>query len=199
MSFACKDVAELLPFFLNGSLGVEEEGLRCHLAACNRCRQELVEVQKAWLVFDSHIPSMILVEYAQGMEMESGDRRWIDNHLALCSSCAELASLVTTHGISEDLNSGFAEAKGPRERRWSLIAGRIAAAIVVLATFVWLGSPDAGEDSRTRTESVSGSPIVVSESPLGAENPFLDGFETGTTSAWSLVQETAEEPSALDL
>jgi len=200
MSSACKDVVELVPFFLNGSLGAEEEKVRSHLAACSRCRQELAEAQQAWLVFDSHIPSLLLAEYAQGTGMEFEDRKWIEDHLGSCLWCSELVGLVETDRCSDDLSSGLAEQKGAGERRWPVAASRIAAGLVAVAAFLWLvGSPKGVEQSQPTIESVSAGSTVGSESALSTGTPFLDGFESGTTLAWSLAEHEREEPSDLDI
>ncbi len=91
----CERVNELLPWFLNGSLGANERhAVSEHLAKCNKCRKELQQAAFAGAVHQQHIPEQMLVDYAYDQLSEPSDVELVDQHLAICNECSEQLALV---------------------------------------------------------------------------------------------------------
>ncbi len=89
----CQQVAELLPWLLNGTLeGAERSDLEQHLEGCDVCRAELREAEAARLLFGGHPPVEMLVEHAAD-EPEAA-QALVEAHLAGCDSCTEELALV---------------------------------------------------------------------------------------------------------
>jgi len=85
----CDQVAELLPWLLNGTLDVaEEQQARAHLATCEICRQELDEAISVWPVFGQHVPVEALIDQALKRPTLSPAPELIEEHLAKCQECA---------------------------------------------------------------------------------------------------------------
>lgn len=104
MNLNCDQVAELLPWYLNGTLdeGVQGE-VRVHLEGCTKCRQALEETRLAWRIFDQHIPSEALVALAWGETPEGLDPGVLERHLETCPECAaELELVRTSRRLEED-------------------------------------------------------------------------------------------------
>jgi len=89
----CRQIIELLPWFLNGSLSPDEDRqLRGHLKDCDRCRAELGEVLFAAKMFSTHPETAALVELV--FDPPSADRQALEQHLLLCPDCAEQVALL---------------------------------------------------------------------------------------------------------
>lgn len=104
MNLNCDQVAELLPWYLNGTLdeGVQGE-VRVHLEGCTKCRQALEETRLAWRIFDQHIPSEALVALAWGETPGGLDPGVLERHLETCPECAaELEMVRTSRRLEED-------------------------------------------------------------------------------------------------
>jgi hypothetical protein len=87
----CQRTAELLPWYLNGTLDAAERGeLERHLAGCDGCRTERRQVERALLLFGSHPPVGMLLDFVDGRPEVPRDL--VEAHLAGCAACtAELA------------------------------------------------------------------------------------------------------------
>src|SRR5215207_5880271 len=104
MNLNCDHVAELLPWYLNGTLDEGEQGeVRVHLEGCTKCRQALEDTRLAWRIYDQHIPSESLVALAWGETPEGLDPDVLERHLETCPQCAaELEMVRTSRKLEED-------------------------------------------------------------------------------------------------
>jgi len=94
-SMSCEQVAELLPWLLNGTLEEEErQAVEGHLEGCPRCRAELEDTAFAGRVFGQHLPTEVLVELGFGGTPEGLDPAVVEEHLADCPKCAAELELV---------------------------------------------------------------------------------------------------------
>lgn len=152
MNLNCDLVTELLPWYLNGTLGEGEQGeVRVHLEGCAKCRQALEETRLAWRIFDQHIPSEALVALAWGETPEGLDPGVLERHLETCPQCAaELEMARTSRRLEEDdrialfptpaerLPLPRHRGEGGRDRPWrtaAMAAGL--AGIVAAGGWVW--------------------------------------------------------------
>ncbi len=91
----CERVNEILPWFLNGSLGASERhAVTEHLAKCNNCRKELQQAAFAGAVHQQHVSEQMLVDYAYDQLSNPSDVELVDQHLAFCNECSEQLALV---------------------------------------------------------------------------------------------------------
>jgi len=200
-SLSCDAVTELVPWLMRGSLAPEEETrVRAHLAVCADCCKELVEYLEVQDLLDTHLPSIEIARYSQGLPPESLSRERIERHLSTCSSCSEEAQLAASDcvvGIDE------ARKKSP-ESHWQRVriglAASIAAAVLGWGLFA-LTSRDLGQtraidppSSATEHREPDNSLAAVgdemkTEDQVIATRLFLDGFETGRPDFWSEVQD----------
>ena len=190
---SCTDAAELMPWLLNGSLDeAESRRLRQHLAACEACRLELAEAADAWQLMTRHVPSMSLAEYAQGLPPSELSREQIEAHLEVCASCREEAELAGTgevvdfetarsrRTVSALEPAAASSQRGVRHRRWA-IAATVAAAAAGAMLF-----DRAEQDTLSPPASVEARAEGAHENEQqSASTVFFDGFESGTTAAWS--------------
>jgi hypothetical protein len=147
----CRYIAELLPWLLNGTLAPDDRRqVNAHLAGCLACRQELKETVVAWNVFQTHLPSETLVDYAFEQSIAPPDRGLIEGHLATCEECsAELAMVRESRRLAEEedvpavLRKAFVPAAEKKKwREWfqfpSLVPVAVGLALaVVAAAAVW--------------------------------------------------------------
>lgn len=201
---SCQDAAELLPWLLNGSLEAGEwQDLVAHLAECESCRRELEETEAAWGVFTQHIPSLDLAEYAQGMASDGMDRERIERHLASCPSCRRELELATPEEVV-DLETareerrlverlrGTERATEKPVRSWR----RLAAAASFVATLssgalVWsvVQSTSLAPNPADSTASMPLAEGVAQQTASESTGIFVEGFESGTLTAWSTVSQ----------
>lgn len=89
----CRQAAELLPWYLNGTLAADERtDLEDHLRGCDGCRAELHETETARILFGGHPSAGLLVDYAFArLEVP---REVVESHLAGCGACAAELALV---------------------------------------------------------------------------------------------------------
>ncbi len=203
----CQAVVELLPWLLNGSLDRREQAsVAAHLAVCESCRSELEETAQVWQMAGEHVPSLALAEYAEDQQPSEWDRGQIERHLALCPSCRQELEWATAGRVVdfERAARSAASAAGRRPARWRRLA--VAASFVAaLVSGVWVwnlagpGSPAPSTGVTARVQATTpaedwplsaGLPVRAGERS-GEENRsgnlFTDGFEAGSTSAWSSI------------
>lgn len=88
----CRQTAEWIPWFLNGTLEADlHRQVEEHLGTCVKCQAELDEAQAAWMLADTHLPVDALLDLADSkrepLEVEA-------RHLAECPACSEELSLL---------------------------------------------------------------------------------------------------------
>jgi anti-sigma factor RsiW len=146
MNFNCDLVAELLPWYLNGTLDEREQGeVRVHLEGCTKCRQALDETRLAWRIYDQHIPSEALVALGWGETPEGLDPDVLERHLETCPQCAaELEMVRTSRKLEEDERIALfptsarpvkTERSAPGWRTAAMAAGL--AGVVAASGWVW--------------------------------------------------------------
>jgi hypothetical protein len=98
----CEDVAERLPWLLNGTLAAEEaESMRGHLASCAACRRELGETRWAAALFGTHVPTDVLIALAWRKAEPSAALEVARRHIDRCPTCAEELTLARESGDLE--------------------------------------------------------------------------------------------------
>jgi anti-sigma factor RsiW len=91
----CETSTTLLPWLLNGSLDPAElEELGRHVAACDRCREELARTRLAFDLYGSHPAAAELAEYVAG-ELPAVAAATVADHLGLCAECRDEVELLT--------------------------------------------------------------------------------------------------------
>jgi len=91
----CRTAVELLPWLLNGTLkGEERRGVLEHLEECAECRQELVEIRDAGVLYQAHPGADELWAHAAGEISDPARAELLATHLTLCRSCAEEVALI---------------------------------------------------------------------------------------------------------
>lgn len=171
MNLNCDQVAELLPWHLNGTLdeGVQGE-VRVHLEGCTQCRRALEETRLAWRIFDQHIPSEALVALAWGETPEGLDPGVLERHLETCPECAaELEMVRTSRRLEEDdrialfPTSARAERTGKPSQPWRAAAMAAGLAGIVAASG-WLWSSGRANDLEERLARAS-RPVETAPAP----------------------------------
>ena len=77
----CQQAAELMPWYLNGTLDAAERAeLEEHLGGCDVCRAELRETETARVLFGGHPTAGLLVDYA--FDRPEAPRDVVEAHLA---------------------------------------------------------------------------------------------------------------------
>lgn len=152
MSLNCDQVAELLPWYLNGTLdaGVQDE-VRVHLEGCTKCRQALEDTRLAWRIYDQHIPSEALVALAWGETPEGLDPDILERHLETCPECtAELEMVRTSRRLEEDDRIAlFPTPARPAKTPWRTAAMAAGLAGIVAASG-WVRTADRAGDLEAR-------------------------------------------------
>lgn len=202
----CREVTELLPWLINGSLdNGEERSLLEHVTACESCRGELAEAAQAWELLTHHVPSLALAEYGLGVEPQGLERERIARHLAVCPRCREELAWVRSDGVV-DFQEARSErtgavASGParsfvarrsalRMRRWAVAAGLAGALVAggLVGAFLELGS------ARSTTKLATAERDDYGREPGGGAL-FQDGFESGGVGSWSTNQSSGQPHS----
>ena len=89
----CQEAAELMPWYLNGTLhAAERTDIEEHLAHCSTCRAELGEAEAAGLLFGGHPSVDLLVDYAY--DRTEVPRDLVEAHLASCGTCTDELAMV---------------------------------------------------------------------------------------------------------
>jgi hypothetical protein len=128
----CNQAIELLPWLLNGSLREDERReVREHLLTCLSCRDALADTQKAWEIFDQHVPASALVAHAAGERPEGIDPAVLQAHLEACPECSSELELVRMgRRLTEDESiATFGRQQTPRTSPRTVSSGWRAAAL----------------------------------------------------------------------
>ncbi len=92
---ACERTAELLPWYLNGTLTEEEANeVRRHLSECDRCRAEQRATAEVGAFFDSHPSPEDLISHLLGEAGKGLSRERIERHVSECAECREELRLL---------------------------------------------------------------------------------------------------------
>jgi predicted anti-sigma-YlaC factor YlaD len=196
-SSECQRVVEYLPWLLNGGLEMNEKSaILAHVRLCSACRDELAEWTSAFELFEHHVPSLALAEYAMGAD-GSLPKSLIESHVARCEACrSEVATVRSNEGLvvpfepPQTRRRARATASPNRWAWWTAAAAGMVAATV-------LGSFVLRSGSLVRRAAVS-----QAVTPTTMEyHLFADGFESGTTGSWQIpsqqsIRGPAPEPSA---
>ncbi|MCB1036830.1 MAG: zf-HC2 domain-containing protein [Acidobacteria bacterium] len=196
----CSTVAELLPWYLNGTLEAEElAAVEAHLEGCPRCRQEHRETAFAAAAFNTHPAPEQLIRFAFHEMPLGAERSVLEAHLRLCAACSEELGLIEASrdrqhqasdeaplpisGVSAPLPFRSRPKAGTTSRSWRM--GAIAASLLaILAAGYWMWSLELGSHGIG-----SGGPATAGlETPGGklpaAESSFLVvAAQPGTLSA----------------
>jgi hypothetical protein len=133
----CRDVAERLPWYLNGTLpAAERDPLQAHVEGCDQCREELSQTRRLRALLGAHPPSDAIVAFAaeETVEGQGADARRA--HFAMCAECQEELALARESARAvENPPAVSAPATGPRAA-WSARTAAAAAAILVSGILV---------------------------------------------------------------
>ncbi len=213
-AMSCVESLELQPWLLNGSLeSGEKQEVLAHLRNCKACRAAFADTRQAAELLTQHVPSMAIVEYAQGLVPSESDRDQIEKHLESCLSCRQEVDWVMAEQViasdqvidfqtarqrlAETALDGTAVASGsdslksnygstPSQFQSTPSHDWAVAATVTLA----LGAGAFLISDRTEQAPAEPSPAVASlevkdSAHLNATAVFSDGFELGNTARWS--------------
>lgn len=142
----CQQVAERLPWIVNGTLGGNErDEVRRHLTTCPACQRELDETRAAARMFGQHVSPADLIDYAFDPGTSGVDRQVIARHLERCPACRDELALVRESRRLDPAQT--ATTQGPRvvdftARRlpvtWWQYAALAAGLVVLTGVNVWL-------------------------------------------------------------
>lgn len=135
----CADIAELLPFYLNGTLEPERaRRVRDHLAACAVCRREEIDARAARDLFAGHLPVGLLLDYALHEPLPGRSLRVVESHLAVCGRCSqEVATVRGEHAEPEGVSLERRQ-EPPESLRGMRILALAAGLAAVVATAGWI-------------------------------------------------------------
>ena len=89
----CEDVSLALPWYLNGTLGPEEQArITEHLQDCESCRKELEETLWLTRAMAEHVSHQELIDLVH--QKPSPNRIAVERHVAVCSRCADKKQLI---------------------------------------------------------------------------------------------------------
>ncbi len=136
----CDDIVDLLPWYLNGTLGsVETQTIAAHLEGCEACSDDLRASKRAFWIADQHPEPEILADYACGLPIENEARPSLERHLAWCKDCT--ADLGTTW-VASSAGTRVPDFTTQPGRRWTTWA--LAASLLVTALglgYLWSAGP----------------------------------------------------------
>ena len=174
MNLNCDHVAELLPWYLNGTLDEGEQGeVRVHLEGCTKCRQALEDTRLAWRIYDQHIPSEALVALAWGETPEGLDPDVLERHLETCPQCAaELEMVRTSRKLEEDdrialFPTSARPAKTPSSSQGWRAAAMAAGLAGIVAASGWIWTAGRANDLEERL-ALAGRPTETTPAPAPA-------------------------------
>jgi anti-sigma factor RsiW len=185
MKFYCDQVAELLPWYLNGTLDERDQReVRLHLEGCEPCRQALEETRLAGRIYGQHVPAEALVALAWGETPEGIDPDLLERHLESCPECAaELEMVRTSRRLEEDDRVALFPSRTtvprtpaalPRWRAAALAAGL--AGLVVVGGWVWTAGRARSLDeqlARASRPTSTAPQAPTTAAPAGADRDRL--------------------------
>lgn len=155
---SCKNVIELLPWLLNGSLEPEErQAVEEHLETCEACRRELAATREAAALYAAHPEPEALVSFAVGETPPGVSAQVVEAHVAHCPECAhELAMIRDSRARSLGSPAAADEAGGGKVLpgpwtvgRWRAL-GLAAGLAAAVASMGWLWAALAPDPARER-------------------------------------------------
>jgi anti-sigma factor RsiW len=174
MNLNCDHVAELLPWYLNGTLDEGEQGeVRVHLEGCTKCRRALEETRLAGRIYGQHIPSEALVALAWGETPEGLDPGVLERHLETCPECAaELEMVRTSRRLEEDdrialFPTPARPARTPRSSQSWRTAAMAAGLAGIVAASGWVWTAGRADDLEERLAR-AGRPPETAPAPAPA-------------------------------
>ncbi len=141
----CQRAAELMPWYLNGTLeAVERAELEQHLAECAGCRAERGEAEATLILFGGHPPAEVLVDHVLGRSELPRDL--VEAHLAGCGTCAEeqamvreslgdLSAIETPAGAAEVVP--LRRPAAPRPNWWAAAAAAAVIGLIGIGSGLW--------------------------------------------------------------
>ncbi len=193
----CREIAERLPWFVNGALPPSERSaVESHLAGCAVCRAALAATREAGALYAAHLPTEAIVDYALGFPVEGIARSVLELHLAHCAACREEQRLVEAgRESSAPALTGQSPVPGPtttaigstaRRSRTLALAASLAA---VSALSVWFAMRDLRPVPEGRVAFVELLP--ESSRTRGAEGERT-AIDRGRTTTLLLVTDRGE-------
>jgi predicted anti-sigma-YlaC factor YlaD len=181
----CEDTAELLPWFLNGTLAADQQqDVRDHLAQCDKCRQEMDETLFAHAVYRQHVPAEALIDHAFGRPVQAVGLELLEQHLQTCRECAEQYRMAReSRRLEQDEAAGAIpfvskEDQAKRVRLWQY--GALAASLVaMIAVAGWIlsrqqaGPVDAGSGEQRKAAAERLAEIEAENQRLREEDSQL--------------------------
>lgn len=164
---ASEKITDLVLNRLDDRSRAELEG---HIASCSDCREEYEHAK--WLagsvrrhresLDEGHVASQLLYEYASKAPAVSGEREWVEAHVAMCTDCRK--ELETIHELFDlDISPPAAKRSWLTRLRERLKTGWVlipAAAAVVLIGLVVLRQ-DGGDLHLTTPQQIKSTGRVV--------------------------------------
>jgi anti-sigma-K factor RskA len=165
-------IQELLPFYVNGTLGEEDrKAVEDALASSADLRREL----RFWELSagacaaasertrEGHLSARQIVERARGT-ITSADLPALDHHLLICRECADLVERVRGSFEAEPVNEPRLPWKGRTRWSWRLAAAASVAAVAVIMVVVFTrqdpAPPDHANGPGTHTLPAPGDGIA---------------------------------------
>lgn len=152
----CEHAAELLPWLLNGTLdATEQTQVREHLAQCGQCRWELGEAMWAGAVYQQHIPTETLIDYAFERPLAAVEWDRVERHFKLCQDCTEQLELVReSRRLDAEGAPEVTAVVVERAPRWPTFRWPYAALAATLVAFIaaggWLWTWQQGRAGQAR-------------------------------------------------
>lgn len=195
----CKQVEELLPWFLNDSLEkAEHEKVKEHLGDCSECRGEIEATTFAARVFDEHVEVDSLLDYALDQEISSEESSRIESHLQNCAACRDQVEMArNSRRLQQDeiatISTSLKPAASPGLR---IVAIAASLAVAILAGWLFLAW---NQIHRLRDQN---SQMTTANRRLSAQERSLQGelaAATGERDRLALLDRPSFETRAFDL
>ncbi len=199
----CASVAELLPWYLNGTLEPEKASfIEAHLEACRACRQEHRDTALAAAAYAAHPSAIALVDHAFHRLAFGKERDQVERHLRFCPACAEEVALIAESRDSlaalergEGAEPGSAELLPfpvPEERSSSssgLLRWAAAAAIATLvAGTAWrMNRSDTGPSGLASIQPGSATTVGRLEKEKTAVDALRQRWSATEPASWQLA------------
>ena len=216
---ASDPVAELIPWYVNGTLEEEKRKLvEEHLAECASCRARLDDARSFSRGMRSapaselreHVDARLLTDYVERRgTLEPDTVRWVETRLAACETCREAHARLVE--VSHALEGGTARAVERRpliEGLWSFLAATVLRpapalayllALALLVPVIWLARPVTPPEGIAATPTrvaVEGDRATRAGAPGGTSAAPLEISASASTVLLEL--ETELEPGDLE-